>query len=82
MAQWRQHIYDLAADIRKREQLGLEEAGILANIGARDRLIVALDVPTIEAARALVAQARRRGRLLQDRSRAGHEPAASTLRAS
>jgi orotidine-5'-phosphate decarboxylase len=28
----------------------------LANIGARDRLIVALDVPTIEAARALVGK--------------------------
>ena len=28
----------------------------MANIGARDRLIVALDVPTIEAARALVGK--------------------------
>jgi orotidine-5'-phosphate decarboxylase len=36
--------------------LGTKETGALASIPARDRLIVALDLPTVEAARALVGQ--------------------------
>jgi orotidine-5'-phosphate decarboxylase len=36
--------------------LGTEETAALASIPARDRLIVALDLPTVEAARSLVGQ--------------------------